>query len=191
MNKATAYSFIYLLLLPCLLVLISCENDEAKVRAINQKKLGVEEAYEVKLNYTIGGNIKAIVKAPLMLNVQEDIPYVLFPNTLHVDFYNALQKRESKLDAKYGKYQQYQTTVFLKDSVVVINMEKGDTLYCDELYWDRNRSGREFYTDKPVKIRTKTETLNGTGMEASQDFRNWHILNSVGSISIPASTIPQ
>ena len=191
MNKATAYSFTFLLLLPCLLVLVSCENDEAKVRAINQKKLGVEEAYDVKLNYTIGGNIKAIVKAPLMLNVQEDIPYVLFPNTLHVDFYNALQKRESKLDANYGKYQQYQTTVFLKDSVVVINMEKGDTLYCDELYWDRNRSGREFYTDKPVKIRTKTETLNGTGMEASQDFRNWHILTSVGSISVPASTIPQ
>jgi LPS export ABC transporter protein LptC len=126
-----------------------------------------------------------------MLNVQEAIPYVVFPNTLHVDFYNALQKRESKLDAKYGKYQQYQTTVFLKDSVVVINMEKGDTLYCDELYWDRNRTGSEFYTDKPVKIRTKTETLNGTGMEASQDFRNWHILNSVGSISVPASTLPQ
>ncbi len=191
MNNATAYSFRFLLLLQCLLVLVSCENDEAQVKAINQKKMGIEEAYDIKLNYTIGGNIKAIVKAPLMLNFQEAVPYVLFPNTLHVDFYNALQKRESKLDAKYGKYQQYQTTVFLKDSVVVINMEKGDTLYCDELYWDRNKSGREFYTDKPVKIRTKTETLNGTGMEASQDFRNWHILNSVGSISVPASTIPQ
>lgn len=191
MNNATAYSFRFLLLLQSLLVLVSCENDEAKVKAINQKKMGIEEAYDIKLNYTIGGNIKAIVKAPLMLNVQEAIPYVVFPNTLHVDFYNALQKRESKLDAKYGKYQQYQTTVFLKDSVVVINMEKGDTLYCDELYWDRNRTGSEFYTDKPVKIRTKTETLNGTGMEASQDFRNWHILNSVGSISVPASTIPQ
>jgi LPS export ABC transporter protein LptC len=190
MNNATAYSFRFLLLLQSLLVLVSCENDEAKVKAINQKKMGIEEAYDIKLNYTIGGNIKAIVKAPLMLNVQEAIPYVVFPNTLHVDFYNALQKRESKLDAKYGKYQQYQTTVFLKDSVVVINMEKGDTLYCDELYWDRNRTGSEFYTDKPVKIRTKTETLNGTGMEASQDFRNWHILNSVGSISVPASTIP-
>jgi LPS export ABC transporter protein LptC len=191
MNNATAYIFRFLLLLQCLLVLVSCENDEAQVKAINQKKMGIEEAYDIKLNYTIGGNIKAIVKAPLMLNVQEAIPYVVFPNTLHVDFYSALQKRESKLDAKYGKYQQYQTTVFLKDSVVVINMEKGDTLYCDELYWDRNRTGSEFYTDKPVKIRTKTETLNGTGMEASQDFRNWHILNSVGSISVPASTLPQ
>ena len=189
MKKVLAFR--HWLCLLCLVCLFSCENDEAKVKAINEKKLGVEEAYDVRLNYTMGGNIKAIVKAPLMLNVQEAIPYVLFPNTLHVDFYNALQKRESKLDAKYGKYQQYQTTVFLKDSVVVINMEKGDTLYCDELYWDRNRTGSEFYTDKPVKIRTKTETLNGTGMEASQDFRNWHILNSVGSISVPASTIPQ
>ena len=53
-------------------------------------------------------------------------------------------------------------------------MIKGDTLYCDELWWDRNRTGNEFYTDKPVRIRTKTQIINGTGMEASQDFKNWH-----------------
>ena len=48
----------------------------------------------------------------------------------------------------------------------------------------------EFYTDKPVRIRTKTETINGKGMEASQDFKNWHILQSVGNISVPASKFP-
>ena len=61
---------------------------------------------------------------------------------------------------------------------------------CNELYWDRTKTGKEFYTDKPVKIRTKTETINGLGLEASQDFKNWRILHSVGTISVPASKFP-
>ncbi len=177
------------LILSCIF-LLSCENDESKVRNLNSTKTGVEEAKTITLNYTIGGKTKAILTSPLMLNVQESIPYVEFPKTLHVDFYNDSAKIESKLNAHYGRYKQYQSIVYLKDSVVVINMEKGDTLICDELYWDRSKTGNEFYTDKPVRIRTKTETINGKGMEASQDFKNWRITESVGTISVPASKFP-
>ena len=171
--------------------LCSCENDQEKVKSINQKKTGIEEAKNITLNYTIGGNTKAIITAPLMLNVQEVEPYIIFPNNIHADFYNTSENVESKMDAKYAKYKQYQSLVYLKDSVVVVNLEKGDTLFCNELFWDRNRIGNEFYTEKPVRIRTKTETINGVGMEASQDFKNWHILQSVGSISVPSSKFPQ
>ena len=169
----------------------SCENDTATVNSINQKKIGVEEARNISLNYTIGGKTKAILTAPLMLNVQDIEPYVVFPNNIHADFYTLSETIESKMDAKYAKYKQYQSLVYLKDCVTVVNIEKGDTLYCDELYWNRNRFGNEFYTEKPVRIRTKTETINGIGMEAGQDFKNWHILHSVGNISVPASTFPQ
>lgn len=171
--------------------LYACENDQEKVNSIYQKKTGIEEAKNITLNYTIGGKTKAIITAPLMLNVQEVEPYIIFPNNIHADFYNTSDTIESKMDAKYAKYKQYQSLVYLRDSVVVVNMEKGDTLYCNELFWDRNRIGNEFYTEKPVRIRTKTETINGVGMEASQDFKNWHILQSVGSISVPSSKFPQ
>jgi len=170
--------------------LYACENDPAKVNHLNKKSIGIEEAKDVVLNYTIGGKTKSILKAPLMLNVQTSNPYVEFPKTLHADFYNEAGVMESFLNARYGKYKQSESIIFLKDSVVVINTNKGDTLYCNELFWDRNKPGTEFYTDKPVRIRTKTETINGLGMEASQNFKNWHILHSVGSISVPASKFP-
>ena len=80
--------------------------------------------------------------------------------------------------------------VFLKDSVRVINI-KGDTLYCDELWWDRNRTGNEFYTDKPVQIRTKMQLIFGVGMEAKQDFKNWVIKNVTNSvIRVPNTQFP-
>jgi hypothetical protein len=67
----------------------------------------------------------------------------------------------------------------------------GDTLYCDELYWDRNRPGREFYTDKPVRIRTKTHIIDGIGLEAPQDFSGWNIYHPKGFLKVPASEFPQ
>jgi LPS export ABC transporter protein LptC len=170
--------------------LCCCENDEARIKDLNTKKIGVEEARNVDVKYTIGGKMKAILTSSLMLNVEESTPFVEFPNKLHVDFYNDSAFNESILDADYGKYKQYQSVVFLSGNVTVINKLKGDTLQCDELFWDRNRSGNEFYTDKPVRIRTKTEVIDGKGMDASQDFRNWHIKESVGHISVPASKFP-
>lgn len=191
MNFSFSYkSLIAAIFFGCIF-LQSCENDATKVKNLTTKKTGIEEAREVLVNYTISGKTKAILQSPLMLNVQESVPYVEFPKTLNVDFFNDSGKIESKMFARYGKYNQNQSVVFLRDSVIVINIEKGDTLYCKELNWDRNRTGTEFYTDKAVRIRTKTEVIDGMGMESSQDFKNWHILQSVGTISVPAAQFPE
>jgi hypothetical protein len=74
--------------------------------------------------------------------------------------------------------------------VVVINT-KGDTLYCNELYWDRKRTGEEFYTDKPVRIRTPTHILDGDGLDAPQDFKSWHLINGRGIVRVGSSEFPQ
>jgi LPS export ABC transporter protein LptC len=170
--------------------LSSCENSKKDIDDLTSKKLGVEEATNVDINYTLGGRPKAKLLSPLMWRVQDTLPYVEFPKKLHVDFYDDSGNVQSKLDALYGKYFESKSLVFLKDSVRVINI-KGDTLYCNELYWDRARVGREFYTDKPVRIRTLTKIINGTGMESAQDFKNWLITDSRGSVIVPRSQFPE
>jgi LPS export ABC transporter protein LptC len=169
--------------------LLGCENDEAEIKRLTSKKLGQEEAKNIKLTFTTGGKTKAILTSPLMLRVQDTVPYVEFPKTLAVDFYNEAGIAESKLTALYARYKENQDIVFLKDSVKVVNI-KGETLYCDELYWNRNRVGSEFYTDKPVRIRTLTHLIDGIGMEASQDFKNYYIKRPTGMIKIPSSQFP-
>lgn len=153
------------------------------------KKLGIEEAKKVKLIFTSGGKTKAILTSPLMLRVQDTANYLEFPKTLQVDFYNDSGNAESKMTALYARYKENQDIVYLRDSVKVVNI-KGETLYCDELYWDRSRTGNEFYTDKPVRIRTLTHIINGVGMEASQDFKQYYIKKPTGMIKIPSSQFP-
>ncbi len=170
--------------------LASCENDPGAVRNVTSKKLGVEEGKNITLNYTVGGKVKTVLTAPVMLRVQEPDQYIEFPQTLKAFFYNENGEAESKLSARYGRYRENEEIVYLRDSVVVINFQKGDTLYSDEMYWDRSRTGAEFYTNKPVKIRTKTQVINGIGMEASQDFRNHHVIEVTGVIAVPSSKFP-
>jgi LPS export ABC transporter protein LptC len=177
------------LLLGCIF-LSACENEKSVVDNYGKKKLGVEEVVNADITYTLSGRAKAKLLAPLMLRVQDTLPFVEFPNKLHVDFFDKDGKVESKLDALYGKYFESKSLVFLRDSVRVINT-KGDTLHCKELYWDRARTGREFYTDKPVRIRTLTKIIDGTGMESAQDFKNWMITDSKGSVTVPRSQFPE
>jgi LPS export ABC transporter protein LptC len=167
----------------------ACGNTDKELNEYNSKSLGVEEIKNADINYTLGGNAKAKLLSPLMLRVQEASPYVEFPKKLHVDFFNETGTVDSRLDALYGKYYEQESKVFLKDSVKVINV-MGDTLYCQELWWDRARKGNEFYTDKPVRIRRKMQIIDGIGMDASQDFKAWHIINPVGIINVPNSQFP-
>ncbi len=169
--------------------LSSCGNSDADVNQYNSKSLGIEEIRNADINYTLGGKAKAKLLSPLMLRVQDVNPYVEFPKKLHVDFFDETGAVDSRLDALYGKYLEQESKVFLKDSVKVINI-KGDTLYCDELWWDRNRKGNEFYTESPVRIRTKTQIINGVGMEARQDFKGYVIKKVTGIINVPNSQFP-
>ena len=167
-----------------------CENSQQQIDALTSRRIGVEEGKGIIINYSVSGKTKAKLTAPVMLRYQDTVPYTEFPKTIHADFYDDSLTIESKLDAHYGRYMETESKVFLRDSVRLFN-RYGDTLYCNELYWDRNRIGREFYTDKPVRIRTKTKIIDGTALEAPQDFSGWKISNPKGSLKVPASELPQ
>lgn len=168
----------------------SCENSLEDIEKITSKRIGVEEAKQVDIVYSLGDKTRAILSAPYMLRHQDTIPYIEFTKTVHTDFYDDSLRIESKLDAHYGRYMETESKVFLRDSVVVFNM-KGDTLFCNELYWDRSKIGREFYTDKPVRIRTLTQIIDGDGLDAPQDFKSWHIINGRGLVRVSSTEFPE
>lgn len=184
----TSFFFSAIILLGCFLA--SCENSLEDINKITAKRIGVETAKGVTIIYSIGSQTKSRITAPLMLRHEEAVPYIEFTKTIHADFFDDTLGVESKMDAHYAKYNETESKVFLRDSVVVINT-KGDTLYCNELYWDRKRTDEEFYTDKPVRIRTPTEILDGDGLDAPQDFHNWHLINGRGIVRVNSSEFPE
>ncbi len=158
-----AFSFVALVF-----VLLSCENNEDDVKKLTSKKLGVDEGRNIEAYMSNTGKMKARLRAPLMLRYQDTSAKVVFPNSMHVDFFNDSTIIESQLDANYGEYYETRNKVFLKDSVRVFN-NTGDTLYCQELWWDQN--SQQFSTDKPVRIHRPDMIMNGVGLTAPQDFK--------------------
>jgi LPS export ABC transporter protein LptC len=157
----------------------SCVNDETKVKALFQKKLGVDEAINIESYMSQGGKMKAKLTAPLMLRYQDTSSRVELPKTLHVDFFDSTLQIESRLDALFAIYYESRNTIFIRDSVRVYNI-KGDTLFCRELNWDQAQG--KFFTDKPVRIHTPDMIMFGEGLSAPQDFKTFDIFKVTNSV---------
>jgi LPS export ABC transporter protein LptC len=172
---------------------VSCENDMKEVDKLLKKKAAVDEALNVTSYMSQNGQMKAKLTSPFMLRYQgesqSDSAYMEFPRKLHVDFYNDSAIIESILDSKYARYREFERKVYLRDSVVVINIIKKDTLKTDELWWDQNKE--EFYTDKNVEIRQPDKTIFGTGLKAGQDFSWYDIYHITGVVLTKDDDIPE
>jgi LPS export ABC transporter protein LptC len=168
----------------------ACENNVKDLPNYRQKQVSIDEGKKITAYMSENAKVKAKLTAPYMRQSEADTPYVEFPNTLHVDFYNDSLKIESIMNARYGKWRQQDGKVYLRDSVVVMNILKGDTLYCKELWWDQKLE--KFYTDKPVQIHKAGGTiLYGTGLEAPQDFSGYTIFQITGPFAFPAGGMPR
>jgi LPS export ABC transporter protein LptC len=174
----------------CFFVFTSCENDEAEVNSLFKKKVAVEEAKNVESYLSQSGVTKAKLTSPYMLRVQADSPYLEFPRTMHVDFYNDSTEIESTVDARYAKYVEFDRKVLLRDSVLVKSIKNGDTLRTQELWWDQDK--KEFYTDKPAHVYQRDKIIFAkNGLRAAQDLTSYTFYSSSGPMLVPNSGIPQ
>jgi LPS export ABC transporter protein LptC len=170
-------------------IFVSCENDEKVLNDWTKKVVMKEEARHMESFLSQGGKMKARLRSPIMYRYLTDTNYVEFPNTLHVDFYNDSTKIETWLDSKYAKYYETLDKVYLRDSVVVINIT-GDTLKSPDLWWDQNK--KLFYTDKYAEYHTKDKNIyGGKGLEATQDLKSITFKYPTGTVLVPENGFPQ
>lgn len=170
--------------------LLACENDQKQIDDLTRDVQMVEEGRMIESFFSQDGRMKAKLTAPLMYRVVEsDSLYVEFPNTLHVDFYNDSTKVESWLNSKYGKYFETLDKVYLRDSVIVINI-KGDTLRAPDLWWDQKAG--TFYTDKRAEYRTKDKHIFGNdGLVATQDMSTVTFNGPTGVVGVSENGTPR
>lgn len=171
------------------LLATACENDMQKVAALGRHSNAPEEGHGIDAYLSQSGHMKARLLAPYMLRYgAPDTPKFVFPQTLHVDFYDSLLNVSSLLDARYGIYYETLNKVYLSDHVKILNLVKKDTIYCQDLYWDQNTG--KYYTHRPVEVHSVNQTLFGTGMEANQDLTNFQLDSAHGPIRVRDNQLP-
>lgn len=189
MHFSKANTIFFLTATCCFFFLAACENSEENIRNWTEKVVMKEEARNIESYLSQNGVMKAKLTAPLMVRVNADTVYVEFPESLHCDFYDSTKKIETRLDAKYGKYFENLGKVYLRDSVVVINI-KGDTLRSPDLWWDQN--AKLFYTDKYATYKGVGKNIyGGKGLEATQDLDRITFKEPTGTMKVSESGFPE
>jgi LPS export ABC transporter protein LptC len=168
----------------CLFV-FACENSQRSLDEWKEKREMVEEASDIQTFFSQNGKMKAKLTSPKMFRYTRDTIFVEFPKTLKMIFFDSLGNAESDLKAHYGIYYESLNKAYLRDSVVVANVN-GDTLWTPDLWWDQN--SKKFYTDKHVRIYRKGDRIyGGKGLEAAQDLSDIIIRKPTGTVNVPDS----
>lgn len=180
------FSYIALVTVCC-----SCENDVNAVRAFDESKISVEQAYDVETIMSQTAHVKGVLTAPYMERHVAAPAYTEFPNSLRVVFYNDSLIQTSILTANYGKMDEKDNNIYLRDSVVFISYFKGmiakERLDCKELQWDDKK--KLFVSNSLCRVARPGDTLYGQGLEANQDFSWWQFIDAYGSFLPPDSMV--
>lgn len=159
----------------------SCENDMSAVRAFDKSKMGVEQAYDIETIMSQTAKVKGVLTAPYMERHVSVPPYTEFPQGLKVVFYNDSLQFERVLTARYGKLMDGENDIFLKDSVVFLDLKKLQRLDCKDLRWDSKKG--QFLTERFCRISTPVDTIYSIGLTANQDFSVVKLLDISGVVS--------
>lgn len=163
-------------------MIVSCENDIAKVQEItNRENMPVESAKNVRIIYSSYANTEVLLEAPVMDNYQNENPYLEYPKGIHVLFYDSLKNVSSELKARYAIQYYNEDKIEARNDVEVIDRE-GNIINSEQLIWDKKKA--KIYTDKFVKITTKDEVLYGDGCESNDTFDKWTIKKPRGNFLV-------
>ena len=162
----------------------SCTNDAREVRDfLADKNMPIGEAYDINHRHTDSGRVNIKMKAPLMLDFdnRSDHPYNEFPEGIKI---TTIEKNGDSMTIEGDYARSYKKTSVseIRDNVVIFNYADQTKLETDLIYWDQKT--HYFFTERRVTFYTPTDTIRGTGFEASEDLKSWWIKNQTGIIYI-------
>jgi LPS export ABC transporter protein LptC len=163
--------------------LVSCSSDIEKVKLMTEEETIPDQSLQdADIIYSKSGKMEVKVEAPVIQNFESvEEPHMTFPQGINVELYDSTLTVESKISANYAIYHKTDKWWEAKNNVVAINNE-GDTLNTEYLIW--NQEEEVIFTDRYVRITTRDGIIHGKGFEANQDFSNWRIKETTGTIEV-------
>jgi LPS export ABC transporter protein LptC len=165
-------------------ILASCQNLTSEVEAIqkiNKDSASMQYSYDVEILYSDSAILKAKLNTPYLIRKTNYNSYSEMPEGLHIDFFTPAKEVESSIDAQYGKDDESQKLVTLRNKVKVINT-KNEMLETEELFWDKK--AKRLYSNQFVTITTPDKVIYGNGFESDENFNTYKIFNIKGTVQV-------
>jgi LPS export ABC transporter protein LptC len=165
----------------------ACKNDIEYINALsNELTLPTQTGINFEVQYTDSCRLQVIFNAPLVERYTkggEEGSYYEFTKGIELHFFDRNEVLESIITARYAKYWEDKNLGMARDSVVGRNVKTGEQLNTEELFWDRKK--RTIYSHVFTKITNSDGVYYGErGFEADQDFQNYKLIGSSGSVRV-------
>jgi LPS export ABC transporter protein LptC len=157
------------LLIVLILVFAACENTPKDNAAPAVYDGPIRTLENVEILHSDSAIIKARVKAPVILMLQNEDREVT--KGMFIEFLDPDGTVTATLKSDYAYYFKEEDRWRAEGNVVVDNIANEETLRTEELYWEPKTG--DVYTEKFVKIESPGEVITGTGLKAKQDFSTW------------------
>ncbi|MDV7187614.1 LPS export ABC transporter periplasmic protein LptC [Lutibacter sp. TH_r2] len=167
-----------------MVMLFSCSNNAKEVRDfLADKNMPIGEVNNVDHKHTDSGRIDIRMRAPIMLDYsnRKNHPYSEFPKGIKI---TKIEKNGDSLtiEGDYAKSYGKTNVSEISNNVVIENFAQQNRLETDQIYWDQKT--HYFFTESKFTFYTKTDTIHGTGFEASEDLEKWLVKNQRGVIQV-------
>ncbi|WP_082703863.1 LPS export ABC transporter periplasmic protein LptC [Lutibacter profundi] len=184
MTKSVVNKIINIAIVLTVAMFFSCTNDPKEVRDfLADKNLPIGEAYNINLRHTDSGRIDIRMRAPLMLDFSNRSlhPYSEFPKGIKI---TSIEKNGDSvtIEGDYAKSYKKTAVSEIENNVIIINYAQKNKLTTNQIYWDQKT--HYYFTEEKFIFYTPTDTISGTGFEASEDLKKWWVKNQSGIINI-------
>ncbi|HKJ06845.1 MAG TPA: LPS export ABC transporter periplasmic protein LptC [Flavobacteriaceae bacterium] len=184
MTKLVVHKILNIAVVFTTAMFFSCKNNPKEVRDfLADKNLPIGEAYNIDHKHTEAGKVNIKMQAPVMLDFsnRENHPYSEFPKGIRIVTINE-ENDSTTIEGNYAKTYAKTNVSEIRGNVVVHNYANKRILKAEEMYWDQKTD--YFFTEKKFTFYTATDTIYGTGFEATKDLKKWWVKNQSGTIQI-------
>ena len=165
-------------------MLFSCENEMSTIQSLTlQDTLATESAKEIVVHYTDSGRLKAVLKSPTLekyTNIEK--PYMLFPDGIHVFFYDSIDALASEIKSDYAINYEDEKLMEIRNNVVILDHKNGKELLTEVLFWDQKK--HIIYNNVFVTIKEEGQIMHGDSMRADENLEHFELFQVRATIDM-------
>lgn len=164
-----------------LVLFLSCNGDKDLTPFLRAADIPISSALEINTVHTDSGIVSSILNSPKMLNFSNaNYPYFEFPNFLEVTLFDK-NKNQTKITADYAISYSNSDLIDLRGNVI-ISTHLLDTLFTEQLYYDRSQQW--LFTNFDFKYVSTDKDIYGRGFDSDKTFEKIKFLEVKGYVSL-------
>ena len=169
-----------LVLASCSLLLTACGNDIEKTKMFEPQSLPETTIKNAKIQRSENGQLQLVMRAPLIEKYSTPEEKTEYPKGVVMHFYDGYDKPTGILHARYAVSLDKRETMIVRDSVVIIDLQRGDTIYLQDLTW--NQMEHRIYSQNPLHSKNGPRVTYGDKFESDDAFQSPIIFHQRGTI---------